>query len=823
STDEGAPATDAASTRTEYNAEGQETSSLAPGATTAATETTYNDEGQEVLAEEPDGSETEYDYDATGEMESESEPTDAGTATTTYQHDLDARTTQSAAPDNAVTTYTYDLLGRQTSAGVGSQNRSTTVYNSLGWVLSETDFDGIVKTKTYDACGRVVSDSIGGLVTTQTYDTAGRLLTKSNPDGSSVAYTYDVFGRLVSERQVATDGTNAKQETTAYDSAGRLSQTYDSFTGTTRTYTYDADGKSHLTETRPSKDTTVTANVDSLGVLDSQSVRVASATVDRSLVATDVAGRVTQSRSNSFGAGYVTAYDEPGRIAAEGSAAGSSIAGLNPAGAGGVTYTYDPETGKKSSEHFGFTYQSRTETDTYTYSKTGRLVNANVAGVTTSYVYDPGTGRLTSYTRGNEPAVTFHYSTVGRLTAAGATVVTHDSLGRRTAQGPSCSPSARTYTWTGERLQRFTDSQAGVVATYVYDANGQRIKSVVTQGGVTTTTTYVYDGLTLRSLAASATNGTSYSIDYAYDETGDVFAGLYRAGTSAPVRFQIVTTDRGDVRELLDANGAAFAFYSYDAYGNPVSTLCSVGTGSAIPAATATAISHQPLRYASYAFDEHSALYYLSQRYLDPATMQFISKDPARADGEESAYQYCAGEPVGKIDPSGEYAEAGGGGGLARSRILMVPTVGQVNRYLCWAASIKCVYEYVFKKKIALSKVASKGGGERSGANLEQMRTILGKLGIHADSQSSRASHFNMKLQVSTGHPIIALGSDVWPLSRHAVVIYGYEGRNVWVMDPGERDFKGHKVSRRWTNKWWHKHLGISKWWHQTLYNIRKA
>ncbi|MDP2181296.1 MAG: RHS repeat-associated core domain-containing protein [Actinomycetota bacterium] len=72
----------------------------------------------------------------------------------------------------------------------------------------------------------------------------------------------------------------------------------------------------------------------------------------------------------------------------------------------------------------------------------------------------------------------------------------------------------------------------------------------------------------------------------------------------------------------------------------------------------ATAISRQPLRYASYAFDEHSGLYYLSQRYYDPATMQFISKDPARADREESAYQYCAGEPVGKVDPSGEYTQA---------------------------------------------------------------------------------------------------------------------------------------------------------------------
>jgi hypothetical protein len=33
--------------------------------------------------------------------------------------------------------------------------------------------------------------------------------------------------------------------------------------------------------------------------------------------------------------------------------------------------------------------------------------------------------------------------------------------------------------------------------------------------------------------------------------------------------------------------------------------------------------------------------------------MQFISRDPALSDAEASAYQYCAGEPVGKTDPTG--------------------------------------------------------------------------------------------------------------------------------------------------------------------------
>jgi RHS repeat-associated protein len=61
------------------------------------------------------------------------------------------------------------------------------------------------------------------------------------------------------------------------------------------------------------------------------------------------------------------------------------------------------------------------------------------------------------------------------------------------------------------------------------------------------------------------------------------------------------------------------------------------------------------LRYASYCYDSESALYYLSARSYDPKTRQFLSKDLSRNDGEQSAYQYCFGNPVKYVDPSGLY------------------------------------------------------------------------------------------------------------------------------------------------------------------------
>ena len=73
-----------------------------------------------------------------------------------------------------------------------------------------------------------------------------------------------------------------------------------------------------------------------------------------------------------------------------------------------------------------------------------------------------------------------------------------------------------------------------------------------------------------------------------------------------------------------------------------------------ISAALAQKIAdRQVLRYAGYCYDSESGMYYLSARHYDPATRLFLSKDPSRNDGEQSAYQYCLGNPVGNVDPTG--------------------------------------------------------------------------------------------------------------------------------------------------------------------------
>ena len=129
------------------------------------------------------------------------------------------------------------------------------------------------------------------------------------------------------------------------------------------------------------------------------------------------------------------------------------------------------------------------------------------------------------------------------------------------------------------------------------------------------------------------------------------YGGVYRspATSTSPTYFTMITSDRGDVVELCDSDGNPFAAYRCDAWGSPQgagSYATGVWTQSTTLVTSTLAgqiASRQILRYAGYAYDVESGLYNCSARYYDPATRQWTTGDPAKADGEESAYQYCGG------------------------------------------------------------------------------------------------------------------------------------------------------------------------------------
>ena len=416
--------------------------------------------------------------------------------------------------------------------------------------------------------------------------------------------------------------------TTTYDSAGRVKDITKSVSGYKQAFAYQNVGtgtEAHTitTKTETFKDTTTQTSVTNGSLFISATLAKGSSSYQALYATYDNAAKPLTEQVGSQAA--TLGYDDQGNLSYD-----SMLSAP-----GQTTYTYAPQDSKLTSS----SYSKLSQSAAYTYSADRtQLTSAKIGTTTTNYAYNATTGDITA---AGSNGYTYN-ATTGRLatrTGAAATY-TYDTAGRRT------SGAGITYNWQGQRLASAQGSSG--TSSYVYDSTGQRL----TKQTGSTTTSYVYDGIKLATLSAKSGSATS-SLIYLYGAASTPVGASYTApGSTSPTNFQIVSDAHGDVRELRDTSGTAFARYDYDAYGNVTSSQTFATT--LISAALAQTISElQPLRYAGYLFDSETGLYYCSQRYYDPATASFISRDPAKADGEKSLYMYCGGEPVGSTDVNG--------------------------------------------------------------------------------------------------------------------------------------------------------------------------
>jgi len=191
-----------------------------------------------------------------------------------------------------------------------------------------------------------------------------------------------------------------------------------------------------------------------------------------------------------------------------------------------------------------------------------------------------------------------------------------------------------TYAWTGaNRLASISSSSTS--ATFTYDAEGKRTSKKV--NGVTTK--FVYDDIKL--IAEKDASGT-VTATYFYDDAGKLIS-MKRGGNN----YYFHLNHRGDVIKITNSAQSVVASYSYDPWGNILSS-------------TGSFANDQPFRYASYFWDKETGMYYLINRYYDPVIGRFISKDPV-SDPEDSEldpqeanpYTYAANNPVMETDPDG--------------------------------------------------------------------------------------------------------------------------------------------------------------------------
>jgi RHS repeat-associated protein len=219
-----------------------------------------------------------------------------------------------------------------------------------------------------------------------------------------------------------------------------------------------------------------------------------------------------------------------------------------------------------------------------------------------------------------------------RYNTEGATTFGYDAKGNRTGKVPGTG-SATCYTY--DQPNRLTEIQTGTgsscsspttVGTYAYDGNGIRASKTVSG----TTTHFTWDGSGGALLQEKA--GTTVT-SYLYGP-GGAFEQVSGSTTTYLHHDQI-----GSIRLITDSAGASgtATTTTYDPYGNVTSNSGSL-------------TSH--LGFCGEYTDPESGLIYLRARYFDPATAQFLTRDPQVAT-TRSPYGYVAGNPLNLADPSG--------------------------------------------------------------------------------------------------------------------------------------------------------------------------
>jgi YD repeat-containing protein len=399
--------------------------------------------------------------------------------------------------------------------------------------------EGVVQEIVRDLYGNPQSVVQGGITKTMVYDAFKRLCRSYEPETNSTVTNYDLANNVLWSAK----GQNITETGCGYDqvlAADMVSRTYDTLNRVTQVtygdgvtpeadFSYTPTGKP-LTEssgldpakvqwlfTYNKRDLTtgqslsVDGHIWPVGVgYDANGVEAAVTYPDGKAVplTPDALGRPTQAGTYATGATYFPdddllhftlgngvdylaernvrnllsdfSYSQAGTLALS--------EGFKYDPNANITELDDLTTGGQRTRTFGYDGLNRLTTaasglwgsDTYAYDPLNNLTSVISGGQTNAYTYD-ATNKLTSI--GGSVSRTFAYDTHGNVTTNGPEHYTFDKADRMTA------------------INTGTD-------TYTYDAEGRRVKAVVSRA--TTYSLYTHDGQLLWQFDPVANSGTDY-------------------------------------------------------------------------------------------------------------------------------------------------------------------------------------------------------------------------------------------------------------------------------------------------------------------------
>jgi RHS repeat-associated protein len=220
-------------------------------------------------------------------------------------------------------------------------------------------------TTTYSPTGQVATQTDGRGLTQYQYDERDRLLLRTDPDGRTIAYTYDAAGNRLSVASAA--GTTQY----AYDALNRLTSASDRRGGATQ-YAYDLAG--NLLRTTLPNGVVDARAYDALNRPRSVVHSAPGSDLSGFQYTFDPAGRRTSVLEQS-GRRTDYTYDLAGRLLSESTTAPGSAARS-------IAYTYDAVGNRLTRT------DSAAGQTTYEYDANDRLIRESTQGDVTTYTYD---------------------------------------------------------------------------------------------------------------------------------------------------------------------------------------------------------------------------------------------------------------------------------------------------------------------------------------------------------------------------------------------------------------------------------------------------
>ena len=630
---------------------------------------------------------------------------------TSYLYDANRNQIQMTDPDGNVTKYTYDFNNEQTiiENGFGSaQDRKTwTVYDGDGNVSKE--YDGLSRL-VFDAsmtAGSAILNSASGTFTSADQGVSVIVIGAgtSGADLTTTVKTVTSSTRVTLNASATTTVSNATASfgnlptRYVYDPLNRTSSSTDPLSRVTN-YTYDS--ASNLKTLKDAKNNTTTYGYDSANELgsitysdgvtpnvtsiqydnDGQRLSMADGT-GTSSYSWDSVHRLTQSQD---GAGNVVkyGYDLRGDVASITYPGGSCTSTPTTLcvtrhfdAAGRLDWVQD-WLGNRTT--FGYDSDSNLTMITYPNGVVATITPDNADNVTSIVDAKGGTQLLNlSYTRDHlaqlktENSTSFGYDAINRVTSGGSISYAYDAADRLSQVVSSGTTSTYAYDAADQLSSKTTGNRR---VTYSYDANGNRTgesdihnsygydqANRLTSFGTTDTYAYNGDGLRMKKTISGSAEAFVWDVAEGLPLLLKDGSTSYVTGpgglpleqvTSSNTVYYYSQDQLGSTRLTTDALGAVADTYTFDAYGNVTASTGAVSN---------------PLKFGGQYQDSETGFYYLRNRYYDPSTGQFVSRDPLAGTSTEP-YSYVSDRPLNMTDASGHM-------GVVLCAALEIPIVGE--------------------------------------------------------------------------------------------------------------------------------------------------